>query len=66
MEETRVSEKKQFGVVLDAEDYENLLKVVKHRRSNIAQVVREFIVSGIEQDRRIASLLEDPAPAAAR
>lgn len=56
MEETRVSETKQFSVVLDAEDYENLLKVVKHRRSNIAQVVREFIVSGIEQDRRISSL----------
>lgn len=57
MEETRVSGPKQFSVVLDAEDYENLLKVVKHRRSNIAQVVREFIISGIDQDRRIASLL---------
>lgn len=56
MEELRVSGPRQFSVVLDADDYEALLKVVKHRRSNIAQVVREFIVSGIEQDRRVSSL----------
>lgn len=56
MGETKVSERRYFNVALDVEDYEALLAVVKHRRSNIAQVVREFIVSGIEQDRRIASL----------
>ncbi len=61
MGEMKVSGDKAFSVSLNAEDYAALMKVVKHRRSTIAQVVREFIVSGIEQDRRIASIKAEVA-----
>lgn len=63
-EGAKVSTKKTFSVELDPDDYEALARVVKRRRSNFAQVVREYIVSGIEQDRRIAALLESSAAVA--
>lgn len=54
MEEGRASGKKQFSILLDDEDFAEVERIVRAKRSTISQVVREFIVAGIERERRVA------------
>lgn len=53
MDESRAPGKKQTSILLDDEDYEAVVRIARARRSNIAQVVREFVVAGIDRDRRV-------------
>lgn len=53
MEETRESGKRQFSLLLDDEDFAEVERIARARRSNISQVIREFVVAGIERDRRL-------------
>lgn len=53
MEEARESGKRQFSILLDDEDFAEVERIARAKRSNISQVVREFIVAGIDRDRRL-------------
>lgn len=52
MEETRTPSRKQTSIMLDEDDWAEVDKIVRAKRSNISQVCRELIVEGIERRRR--------------
>lgn len=52
MEEVRPTGKRQLSILLDEEDMTEIERIARARRSNISQVVREFVVIGIERDRQ--------------
>lgn len=49
--------KKQFSILLDEEDYAEVERIARAKRSNISQVAREFIVAGVERERRVQELV---------
>lgn len=53
MEEYRSSGRSQFSIKLDDEDKTELERIARQKRSSIAQVIREFVVAGIERNRRL-------------
>lgn len=53
MEETRASGRSQFSIKLDDEDRVELERIARRKRSSLAQVIREFIVEGIEREGRV-------------
>lgn len=52
MEEPEGSVRRQLSIVIYQEDYAALDQLARSKRSSIAQVVREFIVEGIERRQR--------------
>lgn len=52
MEETRASSRKQTSILLDEDDWTEVERIARAKRSNISQVCRELIVEGIERQRR--------------
>lgn len=56
MEEARGSGRSQFSIKLDDEDRFELEKIARAKRSSLAQVIREFVVAGIERERRQQAL----------
>ena len=53
MEEGRSPGKKQTSILLDDEDFVELERIARAKRSTISQVIREFTVAGIERERRL-------------
>lgn len=53
MDQGRATGKKQFSLLLDDEDYAEVERFARRKRSTISQVVREFVVAGIEREQRI-------------
>lgn len=53
MEESRAPGRSQFSIKLDDEDREQLERIARAKRSSLAQVIREFVVAGIERERRL-------------
>lgn len=57
MEDGRAGGRKQpVTTGLDDEDFAELEQLARQRRSSISQVAREFIVAGIERERRLQAL----------
>ena len=56
MEEGRTSSKKATSILLDDEDYAEVERIARERRSNISQVVREFVVAGIKREQRLQAV----------
>ena len=52
MEEARTPNRKQTSIMLDEDDWAEVDKIVKAKRSNISQVCRELIVEGLERRRQ--------------
>jgi lauroyl/myristoyl acyltransferase len=52
VEDTRTAVRRQISTVLDEEDIAELEKIARQKRSSLAQVIREFVVAGIERERR--------------
>lgn len=57
MEEVRTVERKQpVTTGLDDEDFAALERIARQKRASLSQVAREFIVAGIERERRLQAL----------
>lgn len=52
MEEGKAGGRRQFSILLDEEDFADVERIARSKRSSIGQVVREFIVEGIERRQR--------------
>lgn len=53
MDKVRSAGKRAFSVLLDDGDYDEVVRIARTKRSNIAQVCREFIVAGVDRERRL-------------
>lgn len=53
MEESRPPGRSQLSIKIDDEDRVELERIVRAKRSTFGQVIREFIVAGIERERRL-------------
>jgi hypothetical protein len=58
MEQPDASKKRQFSVLLDEDQYEEIDQRAKTRRTGMAQVIREYVAAGIERDRRLERLAD--------
>lgn len=57
MEEARTPERKRPVITgLDDEDYADLERIARQKRASLSQIAREFIVAGIERERRLQAL----------
>lgn len=56
MEESRGTGRSQFSIKLDDEDRIELERIARQKRSSLAQVIREFVVAGIERNRRLEAV----------
>jgi len=52
MDEARTPGRRQTSILLDEDDWAEVERIVKAKRSNISQVCRELIVEGIERRRQ--------------
>ena len=53
MEEGQAGAPKQFSILMDAEDYAEVERIARAKRSTVSQVIREFTVAGIERHQRL-------------
>jgi len=51
VEEARPSGKKQTSILVDDEDYAELERIARTRRSTVSQVVREFVAEGLDRQK---------------
>lgn len=56
MEESRSPGRKQASVWIDDEDYGELERIAKSKRSTVSQVLREYMAVGIERERRLQAV----------
>lgn len=61
MEESRTGGRSQLSIKIDDEDRVELDRIARAKRSTLGQVIREFIVAGIERERRVQALDRVPA-----
>jgi hypothetical protein len=55
-EESRPSGRSQLSIKIDDEDRVELDRIARAKRSTLGQVIREFIVAGIERERRLQAV----------
>lgn len=51
MEDSRAGGRKQTSILVDEEDYAELERMARLRRSSVSQVIREFVAEGIERQK---------------